>query len=59
VKGEFMATAQKHKKRSQRRHFKTIPHYMFDLNAYNVAQMRDMRNKLKEAKLVREDEVDA
>lgn len=53
-----MATAQKHKKRSQRRHFKTIPHYMFGLHAYNVAQMRDMRNKLKEAKLVSEDKVD-
>lgn len=53
-----MATAQKHKKRSQRRHFKTIPHYMFGLHAYNVAQMRDMRSALKEAKLVSEDKVD-
>lgn len=38
-----MANAEKHKKRSQYRHFKTIPHSIFFWNALRAKQARDMR----------------
>lgn len=38
-----MANAEKHKKRSQYRHFKTIPHNVFFWNALRRKQIRDTR----------------
>lgn len=38
-----MANAEKHKKRSQYRHLKTIPHNVFFWNALRRKQIRDAR----------------
>lgn len=38
-----MANAEKHKKRSQYRHLKTIPHNVFFWNALRREQMREAR----------------
>ena len=38
-----MANAEKHKKRSQYRHFKTIPHNVFFWNALRREQIREAR----------------
>lgn len=38
-----MANAEKHKKRSQYRHFKTIPHSVFFWNALRRKQIQEAR----------------
>ena len=43
-----MANAEKHKQRSQYRHFNRIPLGQFYLNAYNKKRIKEQREKIED-----------